>query len=91
MDPALTPRRVRSVSTVPARPRPLLAAELAVLALGDIASAGGLGIGDVTVVYERADPSRLPPHLERQAKQLAAGFPPALPNWPGARDGWARD
>jgi hypothetical protein len=32
-------------------PAPLLAAELAVLALGDIGTAGGLGIGDVTVAY----------------------------------------
>jgi hypothetical protein len=70
-------------------PAALVAAELAVLALGDIGTAGGLGPGSVTVAYT-GDPSKLPPHLEAQAKQIEQGFPPALPNWPGARNGWAR-
>jgi hypothetical protein len=30
----------------------------------------------------------LPAHLQAQLDQAARGFPPAMPNWPGARDGW---
>jgi hypothetical protein len=70
-----------------ADPAALVASELAVLALGDVDTGGGLGPEQVTVAYS-GDPSRLPPHLERQQKAREMGFPPQLPaggNWPGLR------
>jgi hypothetical protein len=73
-------------------PAPLVSAELAVLALGDLATGSGLGPEQVTVAYT-GDPTRLPPHLERQVKALELGIQPQMPLMPGApgRDPWARD
>jgi hypothetical protein len=50
------------------------------LALWGATNYQGLGPEDVTIAYERSDPTKLPAHLAAQAEAIASGFPPELPH-----------